>query len=270
MTRTLTLVAALLLPFTAPALADQKRDDRAWREAKEHFKRGQRLHDNGKYDEAIVEYEAAYRLAPIPDLLFNLGLVYRLKGEHAKAIDAYERYLDAAPDGPGASDAREFLAELRAGKTPDAKPVEEPAVDDQPPPIRPAVDPRAQPEIEPDPAPRADVDQPSPGRGLRIAGIVTGSVGLVGIALGVKFGLDARAASDDISGARDMWTLALDERIREGERAERNMWISYAVGGAALAAGGVLYWLGMSAAGDSAVAVVPSRDGATVVVGGGF
>jgi tetratricopeptide (TPR) repeat protein len=269
MTRTLLLVAALLVTATAPALADQKRDEKAWREAKEHFKRGKRLHDSGKYDEAIVEYEAAYQLAPIPDLLFNLGQVYRLKGENAKAVDAYERYLQAAPEGPGASDAREFLAELRARNAPDPQPVEQPAVDDRPPPIRPAIEPVREPPID-DPAPLADVDEPRPGGGLRIAGIVTGSVGVVGIALGVKFGLDARAASDDISGVRDTWTLALDERIREGERAQRNMWISYALGGAALATGGVLYWLGVSAAGDSAVAVIPSPGGASLVVGGGF
>ena len=53
---------------------------------------------------SIKEYQAAYDLAPLPELLFNLGQVYRLKGDKQKALDHYGKYLVVAPNGPVAAD----------------------------------------------------------------------------------------------------------------------------------------------------------------------
>ncbi len=75
-------------------------------EAKRHFEQGKRFQDLGKLDDAIRAYQAAYDLVPLPQLLFNLGQAYRLKGDMRKALDAYEKFLVATPEGPGRDEAR--------------------------------------------------------------------------------------------------------------------------------------------------------------------
>src|SRR5690242_11445388 len=86
--------------------------DEASRKAKAHFKIGQDYIKAGEYDHAITEFTTAYKLAPLPDLLFNLGQAYRLKGEPEKAIDFYTRYVEAKPDGPTSDEAREHIVKL--------------------------------------------------------------------------------------------------------------------------------------------------------------
>ena len=81
--------------------------------AKQHYSEGKKFQDAANYDAAIVEYDAAYKLAPKPVLLFNIGQCWRLKGDKQKAIDAYEAFLAAAPDDPIAGDAREYVTTLK-------------------------------------------------------------------------------------------------------------------------------------------------------------
>src|SRR5690349_13878725 len=78
-------------------------------EAKRHFQQGKAYQDNGAYEDAVREYEAAYKLAPLPDLLFNIGQAYRLKGDRRKAIEAYQKYLAAAPEGSASDEARDQI-----------------------------------------------------------------------------------------------------------------------------------------------------------------
>jgi len=85
----------------------------AMKEAKAHFAQGKSLQDAGKWDDAIREYEAAYKLVPLPQLQFNIGQCQRLKGDKQKAIAAYEAFVAAAPDDAHADEAREQIASLR-------------------------------------------------------------------------------------------------------------------------------------------------------------
>jgi len=104
------VVVALLL---VGARASAEPSPQAVKAAKQHYSDGKKFQDAANYDAAIVEYEAAHKLAPKPVLLFNIGQCYRLKGDKQKAIDAYEAFLAAAPDDPIAGDAREYVTTLR-------------------------------------------------------------------------------------------------------------------------------------------------------------
>ncbi|MGZ3406605.1 MAG: tetratricopeptide repeat protein [Polyangia bacterium] len=104
------IVAALVA--CAPAHAGEP-SALAVKAAKQHYVDGKKFQDAANYDAAIVEYEAAHKLAPKPVLLFNIGQCWRLKGDKQKAIDAYEAFLAAAPDDPVANDAREYVTTLK-------------------------------------------------------------------------------------------------------------------------------------------------------------
>jgi tetratricopeptide (TPR) repeat protein len=84
----------------------------ATRQAQNHYKQGKAFLDQQLYDDAIVELEKAYSLAPIPELLFNMAQAYRLKGDADKALDLYRRFVDAAPEDPLADEARTHIAYL--------------------------------------------------------------------------------------------------------------------------------------------------------------
>src|SRR5947209_2844121 len=103
------LVAVALVPARAYA----EPTPQAVKAAKQHYLDGKKFQDAGNYDAAIVEYDAAYKLAPRPQLLFNIGQCWRLKGDKQKAIEAYDAFLNAAPDDPVANDAREYLTTLK-------------------------------------------------------------------------------------------------------------------------------------------------------------
>jgi tetratricopeptide (TPR) repeat protein len=81
--------------------------------------------------------------------------------------------------------------------------------------------------------------QSSEGAGQwRTAGITTAIGGVALIGTGIGFGLAARAAADDV---RRQWNLA---RHRAGQRYETLQWVSYGIGAAALATGGLMYLYG--------------------------
>jgi tetratricopeptide (TPR) repeat protein len=75
----------------------------------EDLRRVQALYEAKKYDEAIAILEAALRKSPNdPDLLFDLGLALRDKGEPDRARQAFEKELALRPD-----DAEAHLALAR-------------------------------------------------------------------------------------------------------------------------------------------------------------
>jgi tetratricopeptide (TPR) repeat protein len=82
-------------------------------EARQHFNAGRELQTAGKYDQAIAEYEDAYRLAQLPELLFNMAQAYRLKGDRKRAIGLYERYVAAVPEGSTSDEALEHIRTLK-------------------------------------------------------------------------------------------------------------------------------------------------------------
>jgi tetratricopeptide (TPR) repeat protein len=99
----------------APDPAAARRD-----EAKAAFGRGKAAYNLGKYADAIAEFEKAYSLSRLPEILFNLGQCYRKQWESERrtelgrrALHYYEALLREAPVGsPFRQDAEQFIAEL--------------------------------------------------------------------------------------------------------------------------------------------------------------
>jgi tetratricopeptide (TPR) repeat protein len=104
-------VALVLLLLTGVAHAAPS--PQALKQAKSHYAIGKTFQDKGDWDLAIGEYEAAYKLAPLPKLLFNIGQCQRLKGDKQKALDAYQAFVAAAPDDDRADEARDQIVALK-------------------------------------------------------------------------------------------------------------------------------------------------------------
>jgi tetratricopeptide (TPR) repeat protein len=68
-------------------------------EAVRVYDEGLRQFRAGSYDKAIELLKAAYDQAPVPTLLYDLGQAYRLKGDCAQALGAYQRFLATGPAG---------------------------------------------------------------------------------------------------------------------------------------------------------------------------
>lgn len=260
----LVLVVSLALCGTAPLARAQEKaspTEARRREASEHVQRGDALKESGDHAAAAREYQKAYALVPHPVLIFNLAQVYRLGGDRERAIEHYERYLVADPNGRASRQARQFADQLRRELERERTGGEQAGT-------------RAGSRSGQAPAGTTTVsrsaERPTPGRGLRLGGMVSAGAGLVAIGIGVKFGLDARGISDDIDAHTDgEWPEELLARQADGERAERNMFILTGAGAAALVAGGVLYYFGQRArreGEDPAVAVTPVTGGGLGVV----
>jgi len=89
--------------------------------------------------------------------------------------------------------------------------------------------------------------EPPYARTLRYVGLATVGLGVVAAAAGIKFGLDARGASNVLSTHTGPWTHDDEIRFENGRTANRNMYIAYGVGAGLVVTGGVLYYLGARA-----------------------
>jgi tetratricopeptide (TPR) repeat protein len=74
---------------------------------------GLALYETHDFDGALAAFQTASRLNPIAN--YNLGNLLEQKGDKAGALDAYKRYLAAAPDAP---DAALLSAAVQAGTLP--------------------------------------------------------------------------------------------------------------------------------------------------------
>jgi tetratricopeptide (TPR) repeat protein len=220
-----TLVLAARLAGAAPP-SPPPPSANTLRIAKGHFKQGRAFQKAGSYDAAIREYQAAYGMVPLPELLFNMGQAYRLKGDKPHAIESYELFLHAAPEAQGSDEARAHVARL-------TREVEVENAAARPPDPAPA--PAPTPMVDTPDRPRLPLD---PARRLRIEGIVAASVGVIGLGIGLEFGLQARGDADDVSQRYNAKTAS------DGAAAQRNMYIATGLGGALMIGGGVLYYLG--------------------------
>ncbi len=116
------------------------------------------------------------------------------------------------------------------------------------------------------------VDEPANGgfTALHWAGIGTGALGLVAIAGGVYFGLQAAAIEKEAAD----WDVFDADRFAEGEAAERTSIIALGAGGACVIGGAVLFYLGHRSnqphERDVAVAPTATRNGFGLAAVGRF
>lgn len=277
------IVAAAALCFATPAGAQNSEIARA----KKHFKAAEAHYQAKRYADAAAEYTEAYELSKAIPLLYSIAQSYRLAGDSVRAVDYYDRYVAQGKDPQLLEAAREFAKELRAtiNKPPPDDPKETPdpvdpnefsgtanKTNDPPPNVRP--DPvRTEPVgtnagVAPPPDDFYRPPESGAGRGLRITGIVTVAAGVAALAVGAKFGLDAKDISDEISAHETgPWPDELLDKQSEGESAETKMIVFTIVGGVAVITGSVLYGVG-HARGKRELHVAPSvgSDGSTAMV----
>lgn len=83
-------------------------------EATAHATRARQLFAEQKYAEAAEELQRAYAYDAKSLYLFNAGTAYRKAERRTEALDLYQRYLEVAPDGQLAAEARTYVNDLRA------------------------------------------------------------------------------------------------------------------------------------------------------------
>jgi tetratricopeptide (TPR) repeat protein len=104
------LLACLALRAVPAAAQPAPPDDRS--KAASHFKLGQTYYKSGDYDRAITEYRAAFELSKEPSLIFNIALCHDRAQRPEEALQAFRQYLDLAPNGDVAEEARDEVARL--------------------------------------------------------------------------------------------------------------------------------------------------------------
>jgi tetratricopeptide (TPR) repeat protein len=87
--------------------------------AAEHFEKGFEYFKQGKWDEAIAEFQEAIRLAPDFGAAYEgLGYSYFRKGEYEQAIQALERYLQLEPGASDRVDVETDINRMRCCRQP--------------------------------------------------------------------------------------------------------------------------------------------------------
>ena len=78
------------------------------------FHEGNRLHDQGKFEEALAKFRAAHRLHPTYRIELNIADTLDKMGRQAEAASALERFLEHAPAGAElVAEASQRLRELK-------------------------------------------------------------------------------------------------------------------------------------------------------------
>ena len=116
------LVLGLLALVALTVGADRAHaDDAATRAAKKHYAKGDKLFALGKFDQALVEFEAAYEAKPLPKLLFNIGQAHRNLDHYDQAIFAFRKYLREVPDADNREAVEKLIDDLEAKRAAEAE-----------------------------------------------------------------------------------------------------------------------------------------------------
>lgn len=82
--------------------------------ATEHASRARQLFSEQRYVEAAESLQRAYTADAKPLYLFNAGTAYRKAEKRREALELYQQYLEVAPDGQLAAEARNYVKDLQA------------------------------------------------------------------------------------------------------------------------------------------------------------
>lgn len=229
-------LAVLLVSTAATGIAQADKDGKepsaeVRKKASDHVEKGRILQEQGNYAEAIKQYRAAYRLIPHPQLLYNIGQAYRLKGDKRRAIKLYEEYLGRAPKGETATLARGFIRELTdelARETPPDKDEDKDKNDES------DVDKRDNQSDD-------ELEVADPGRSKRRTGVLIMALGAVGLGVGTGFAIQAASINKEFDGA--VWDPDKQGRYDQGRSAQLYGYLGLGIGAATVTAGAVLYFL---------------------------
>jgi len=90
------LLASLVMTLVLPATAQAERDDTL--RAKELYRNGERLYEEGLYEDAIVAWELAFELSKRPLLLYNIANALERIGKWEEALRRINQYRALAPE----------------------------------------------------------------------------------------------------------------------------------------------------------------------------
>jgi tetratricopeptide (TPR) repeat protein len=190
----LALCAALLgslASSSARAQNDDVNSDERTRAARALFDAGTIAFRQGRYEDALGNFEQAYRLTHDPVLLFNVATSLDRLRRDAEAVKQFRAYLEAMPDAPNRSAVEGRIALLSRGAPQDSAPVTPaPAPEPPPPPVVVPADP---------PPPVVEPRKESASYKVLPRWVVWSGVGLTAVMGGVALwsGLDTLSAADD-------------------------------------------------------------------------
>jgi len=216
-----------LLATARPAVAETPQEEQArvlYRKALKHY-------NVAEYDAAIELFRRAYLLTEAPELLFNMGQAYRLKGAGncAQALRYYQRFLRAAPGTPRRGSVEAAMADMErcAREERAATQAATQATTRPSPPAQPTESPRR----EAPPGPRAPRRWPAILLGVSGLALVAGGASVLGWARGRYGELEETCAPS--CDAESVTPLRTGQTVG---------WVLVGAGGAAIAAG-LITWL---------------------------
>jgi tetratricopeptide (TPR) repeat protein len=116
---TRSIVVSLVVLSAAATARAQGVDPAARASAEQKFRAGEQAYNAGKYADAALAFEDAWKVLPLPAIAFSAAQAYRLQyftdkkpGYLKRAIELYRVYLDKVPEGGRRTDASTSLAEL--------------------------------------------------------------------------------------------------------------------------------------------------------------
>lgn len=280
-------LGALLVASTALAAPKPKE------EAKRRIDRAAALHKQGKFDDALAELEAAYKLDPQVDLLFSIGQVYAKLGRCDEAHAKFEEFAAKKKS----KEASAIVEQAIAACIPKAPPVSSPTVAPAPPvaaasapaaTVAPSA-PAPEPEKPASPAPVSAEPPPTPTFATATSGpppvqtpvessprpwyrdALGDGLVLAGIAAVVVGGIEYHAATSDLDSAESAGSLARYDQLVDDAHGKRTISVVLFAGGAALVGAGIVrYALHDRGRERASIAVAPAPGGGLVTIGGGF
>lgn len=103
---------ASLGPLGQSASAQEGPSDAARQEAAERFRRGLELYQEGGFEGALIEFQAAYEAAPTWRIRFNIGQVLYQMRDYAGALSEFELFLAEGGDRVSEEQMQEVEAEM--------------------------------------------------------------------------------------------------------------------------------------------------------------
>ncbi|MEZ4336403.1 MAG: tetratricopeptide repeat protein [Sandaracinaceae bacterium] len=267
MVRTAVLIQALVvLGGALPALAQPRGGDEAptqvvelgpdEEEARAHFNLAQLQYRRGRFLESAEEFEAAHRLSPRPELLYNIYIAYRDGGDLVSAARSLRQLLETDPL-PGSLDRTHLGARLEA--------LEDQIREREELEARAARPPEPEPEPEPEPPP------PAPATGLWAPGFAIAGAGAALVVAGAVLGGVALSMYSDVTARCEGTVCPADT---EGDRSTGQALtittdILLPLGAVAVATGLILAFVIQEEASPS-VAVTAGPEGGALLVTGSF
>jgi hypothetical protein len=190
--------------------------------------------------------------------LYNQARCYEQNGKPDEAILRFREYLRKLGNPPAEekADVERHIADCQAMKAEQAGSA--PSALPEPPTIPAVPVPAETAAPAPSPGPSETLESRKPetptnerGSTLRTAGIVTAAIGGATLVTGIVFSLETRSIRNEVSSDNSRQTYDRNKDDR-GRLFSNLQWVGYGVGGAALAGGAVLYYLGYRAGQSSA------------------